>query len=290
MTSMQVDSQFHHYVPQFYLRAWSTTIRKRQNQLWIYERGSAEPFAGSVQKTAGEENAYAIHRGGVIDSTAVETILSKMESNWARVIQKVRRRERVVSDDRRVLSEFLAMMMRRVKYTQDKAEAFSKEMLPLIVKELNRQASEIKLDSKREIALRNIGKVADEAARQSRSIGAMTLLEPPRIADHIEEMDWGFMIDPTASLLTSDTPFVFDRSLGIGDFTNGHIIFPVAPDLWIHAMNWSRFKNQYIEMSEAICQNMNLRIIVSANQQVYSNRHSLEIQRLVNWGLGKALE
>lgn len=82
-------SQRQHYVPQFYLRGWTTG---GEGLVWVYRKGQ-QPRRVSIRKAGQELDFYAFTDSmGVYDGESVEKELEKLDTATALVIRRVRER------------------------------------------------------------------------------------------------------------------------------------------------------------------------------------------------------
>jgi hypothetical protein len=283
------DSEFQHYVPRFYLTGWATTVEYKGRRIWINEAG-ADPRHASIDKTGGEENFYAVKAfDGSTDIQTVEKYLADGEGKAGRAFVKIKNRDKLSAKERKDFADFLALLVRRTPYTREKSAKLVEKFLPGAIEPLRQSAEKIPDEERRNKILENIERVAADVLTRPESITAAAMLQPSDIGDIIARMDWAFLYHPTLKFVTSDNPFVYSMGLGIGDFENGHIIFPISNNLSFQAKHSSKFNDSYNEISDDLLAEINLRIVRHAYRQVYSSDNSAELTQCVDENIGADL-
>jgi len=107
----------HHYLPQFYLEGFKIEPQKgKKSHIWQIEKDNDQAFYSSAIEDTG-----CIRDFHTIDFTdeepnhkAVEAQLSKLESEQAILVQKIRETKRIESSQIELLSAFISLMRYRV--------------------------------------------------------------------------------------------------------------------------------------------------------------------------------
>jgi hypothetical protein len=106
-----------HYIPQFYLREFldPTCPQYQEPYLWVYEKGRATPRKRAPKNIAVESHFYSVETESGDKDSAVEDLLSRVESQTAPIWSKLGDRRQHLSDRERVIiAEFVACMSTRV--------------------------------------------------------------------------------------------------------------------------------------------------------------------------------
>ncbi len=284
------NNQFQHYVPRFYLCGWQTTVGHKPKRVWVYGRDNAA-YHAAIKKVGGSDNFYAIENNdGATDIETVEKILAANESKAGQIIPKIKNGDALNQYERRYFSQFLSVLSRRTPFAKAQTKAMIPGMLPNIIDRLLERANSIQDEERRQLAVQNVNTAAANAVSRAGTIASSVLLQPFRISPVIEKMDWAFFHSPNVSFVASDNPFVYSIGLGIGNYNNGHIIFPVTKHISFQARNSTSFNSGHYNINEDDARSINLRIIRHAYRQVYSSEHSSELEQIIEENLGKDLD
>ena len=221
-----------HYVPQFYLKGFS---RSEGKQIWVYDKKEVEKFQTQVKSVANITGFY---------SREVEKYLANtIEEPANEAIRKIREREQMNSKDKEVLAEYMTVMMKRVP----KGKARLDEMAPSISKklygELSEELAQIALTKpeKRAVAQRRTKEIEEILDRFSKNPPPEIWLDnipperSPKVVAGLREMIWRFLVASSdSSFLTSDNPFFFFQSIGIGK-SYSEVIFPISSSILLWA-------------------------------------------------------
>ena len=99
----------HHYLPQFYLEGFC-----RDGHLWVFDREANELRRQTPVNTAVMKQYYTVEDEGGEKNNDIELFLSQIESVSKPVVQKVVSKAQMSSEDKEVMSVFIAFLMNRV--------------------------------------------------------------------------------------------------------------------------------------------------------------------------------
>jgi hypothetical protein len=285
---MESDSkkQFQHFVPNFYLSGWETTVDQKPRRVWVYEK-DRKPYHAAIKNIGGEDNYYAIQkRDGSTDIETVERFLGGGESRAGKVFAKIKNAEALSERDCQHFAEFLAALVRRSPYSIEKSKGLVHQFLPQVINPLVERANRIEDEARRDRALQDIAKVEANVMANPDSVAKAAILEPSDIANFVVKMDWAFFHCRTAKFVTSDNPFVYSVGLGIGDFENGHVIIPISSEVSFQARNSTNFASGYFNITENEASKINERIVGHAHRQVFACDESVELEKIVQTKFG----
>jgi len=270
------EPHVHHYVPQFYQRGF---IADNTKKIWVYEKGIPARHR-SVRSTGMQIDLYAIQDSkGNTDFATVEKELSRLEDSAARLIQRIKRREQVTQDDRRLLCRFVSVMWRRTPKHERRVKEIAKKLMPQVfepIKQLNLTPTE---------------RLELEQAEQQLSENPPSFLFPQHVLlrSEFEEvmyrMDWGFFEAHNSEFLTSDDPVMFSKGSGLSS-PDAVIGFPLSRSLFLQCMWKSAYHNGFEGLPEDKVNYLNGCTIKNAHKSVYASYRSAEIQAAVDNELG----
>jgi len=104
-----------HIIPACYLRAWCdpNTPRGQRPYIWRIRKDGSSKIKRSPEKSFTATDKYTIRLEDGRRNLVIENTLEKIESEFVRVLRKVRRRERLSASDRARLCVFAAAMHSR---------------------------------------------------------------------------------------------------------------------------------------------------------------------------------
>lgn len=270
------DPHVHHHLPQFYQRGF---IADNTNKIWVYEKGFP-PRHRSIRSTGMQIDLYAIQDSrGNMDFATVEKKLSLLENEAARVIQRIKKREQVTQNDRRVLCRFVSVMWRRTPKHERQVKEIAKKLMPKVFEPVD----QLDLTPEARLELEHI--------RQQYSQNPPSFLFPQHVLLRSEfeevmyQMDWVFFESQTSEFLTSDDPVMFSKGSGLGS-PDSVIGFPLTKSLFLQCMRKSSYGNAYDALPDQHVQYFNECTIKNAHKTVYVSHKSDDIQLMVDRYLG----
>lgn len=215
--------RLHHYLPRFYLRAFSDpTILKREGKsaIWVYEKQKS-PRRGSPDNEARERDLYAFDDSGA-KNTQAEEWFARLESEVAPILERLRKRDHVLTpDERDWLAVFVGTMYTRTpagRRWQDErvapaasqyiteAAANPDAFASLFHEVYDPNEFQVDVESIRKDILE--GKLETFAKRPDLNITAMVEVGR-RMAKVLMQLDWQVVhSDGSQFFITSDSPVI----------------------------------------------------------------------------------
>ena len=181
-----------HYVPRFYLRNFSNKINEGY-KIHCFDKKENKQFETNIENIACEKFFYEDSNG----SQKIEKGLAKLEGMFNETLTKLIKLEdisRLTTDDRYMLSLFIAIQFLRSKEKRKGIED--------MIKQLSERLSKENLSTELE---KELEELKDKNA--IRSFHTSLLIEAPKFADIIFSMKWLLLINKTKTLFwTSDSP------------------------------------------------------------------------------------
>ena len=267
-----------HYVPRSYLKGF--TERAESPYIYRYERGSKRVIRSNVSNVGQETRFYP---------DEVERFLAeKIESPTNPVLAAIRNRQPITLEDRRILVDYMVVMMIRVpRSREDRINWLKQNMDPYLDNLENeiKQLSETHSD-RMEIITRRLSELASLRAQGKPKPEAiwhaeMSPEDYPSVKWALENMTWQFMTRKEDTFLTGDNPFFFFRELGLGR-KNSEFYFPISSKVGLWGTWQSKSLEGYRRAVDRIVLEMNRRIVSSATKYVFFPNKSDSLIRFVN--------
>lgn len=276
--------QRQHYVPQFYQRGWT---ENNDGLIWVY-RKNENPKRQSIAKKVGMKiNFYG--------DEDMEKEISKeaLEDSTARIVQKIRDRNRITLDDKKCLSRFISVFWRRVPKHKLTVNETCQEMLPAVVDKYRQGISALIPETETQAGraahiLAELDRVEEQYKAEIPDYFFINNIKRASMfEDVLFNMDWAFFEvkkdDPYNNpFITSDAPVVWSKGCGIGDKEKGIVLFPISKDLLLQAMWITSFRNAYIPINDVEVRRFNGYIAEEAHTEVYASKKSSGLMLLVN--------
>jgi hypothetical protein len=223
-----------HYVPQKYLAGFEAP--EKPGHIWMYDKKTRKTACPAIDKVAQERRYYTPEQ---------EIQLAKeIEAPAHRVLDKLRRLERVTLEDRAAMGLYIATMFTRIP--KRRRQAF--ELYPEI-RENTLAEVESTLDAWAKSAP-DESSIADRFAELDTIRAKLREGPPETIEEQIKEpwasdeiiarsqrMTWRLIVAPPDHIfISSDNPAYFFDSYGIGR-PESEVTFPLSSDLALVA-NW----------------------------------------------------
>ena len=139
-----------HYVPQYYLKGFS---QNNGRSIWVYDREEGCKIQTQVKSIANITGFY---------SREVEQYLANtIEGPANEVLMKIRKKEQIDQRDKEILSEYMAVMMKRVPKGKKRLEEMAPSISEKLYWDLSEEFSQIALamPEKKEVAQRRIREI-----------------------------------------------------------------------------------------------------------------------------------
>lgn len=269
----------HHFVPQGYLRGFTTRDDVSSNFVWVYDkRIGRAPSKKSVRSIAWAPAYYAQeNQDGTADLDTVETTLAQTIDNeipelLARINPVIGRSVALSEQDKGALAFFVGLSLTRVPSFRDGINAMYSQVAQIGLSyqldrdpELNEFAEKhgLKAEAKPWVSLRPMIEMA-------KSIASSVL------ANH-----WQFFIPPSAvPLVTSDNPVLFSGgAAGLSQLGPAHpqaeLVINLRKDLALVSTPKRGFPNMSVfSLSPSDARKFNRGIVRAARHRVFADHRS----------------
>lgn len=288
-----------HYVPQFYLRAF--TLSPKSGEVYLYERAK-RPRRRGVSVVASDEDYYTIKSDiPGVDKRQIDKLFQGMETESAPLVKRLLTASKIelTASEREQLSWFFACLANRTPMAQERfrnldstvslhlTKVFSsnKEAFYRFMREEGSSDSDEKLEEFRQHILS--GGLSIEYKPEADDYFLKTQLEASQwIAPIIESKQWHLLESATSRVfVTSDNPVTIirpdsvPRQLGVG-FENGNVLLPLSPTRCLFMDDRKDDRILSAKRGHAIF--FNEQTIHGAHQAVFSNVLSKDIEKTFN--------
>lgn len=256
-----------HYVPQYYLKGFSA---EEEELLWVYDKLDRRKFKTQVKNIANENRFY---------SPEVESYLANVIEGPANsVLKAIREKKHLTDDDKRLLTEYMAVMWKRVpqgkQIFRDTAPAVAQKLLARYDSDLETIASsepdKAAFVLKRRAEIDEIIKKYSEDPPKDIWLDIIPSERPPRVVAAIKTMTWTFLtFEEEPAFLTCDNPLFYFRSIGVGK-PESEISFPISCHVTLLATWRSDLCQDYMPVTRQIVKEINRRTASNASRYVYS--------------------
>ncbi len=258
-----------HYVPQYYLKGFSQNEGKH---IWVYDKVEGIKFPTQVKSIANITGFY---------SRDVEQYLANtIEGPANNVLMKIRKMELIDQKDKEILSEYIAVMMKRVPKGLQRLEEMAPSTSKKLYADLAEELSQIALANpeKKEIVKRRIKEIETILKKYSKDPPKDIWLDnipperSPKVVAALNGMIWRFLVSkPESEFLTSDNPLFFFTSIGIGK-PNSEVLFPIAKNIALWATWKTHLPEGYIQATTQAVKEMNRRTVSNATRYVFKSK------------------
>lgn len=267
----------YHYLPKYYLKGFSNNGRS----IWMYEKGTDTRIQSQIKTVANITDFY---------SDEIEQFMAdKIEAPANTVIDKIRNKEKVNNEDKKIFSDYISVMWKRVPDAVirvfDKLPNVSEKLKQRIEQEFTgHDVSPYVEDLKNDLQ-----KAIDDVAKDSQKDIWQSGIPPeqtPKMISALNAMEWEyFYIDKemNESFLTCDNPVFYFKSLGIGN-NDSEITFPISTEVTLFATWRKRSSNDYIKASKQVIREINRRTAQNATRYVFHSRNEYWINSFINKG------
>ena len=284
----------HHKVPRYYLKGF--VEKEGEPFIWVYRKGlqfrpgrvryKYNPYRDSINFVGSETDYYAsTSSDGVIDYDTYENMLEKLEKPADPIIEKIRNRQPITTDDKTVFAAYIVMMLKRVERRRQKAVAMwpsilehyesSMDLIPAIdALERNTPSNDVATLKRLEEVRKEIDRIIAEYKTNSSSVPSKILHDSMVAPDSkllpvISQMKWQFLIAPEGSkFLTSDSPVFFFESIGLNK-PQSEITFPISSYVALASFGRSGFREGFITTTTHVVSEINRRTAHAATAEVY---------------------
>lgn len=274
-----------HYVPQYYLKGFSQNDGKR---IWCYDKKEGIKFPTQVKSIANITGFY---------SSEVEQYLANtIEGPANTVLMKIRQFEQFDQKNKEILSEYMAVMMKRVPKGLQRLEEMAPSISEKLFAELSEELSQIALDrpEKKDVAEKRIEEIEAILKRYSKDPPKKIWLDnipperSPKVVAALNGMIWRFLVSNDESeFLKYDNPLFFFTSIGIGKPIS-EVLFPIVRNIALWATWKTHLPEGYIKTTSQVVKEMNRRTTSYATRFLFKAKDEdwvLPFVKKVDWKL-----
>ena len=221
---------FHHYIPQYYLKGFSTP--EDSSQVWAFEKETKRGFCANTSRVAQERYFYAIkdERGNVDKDSIEQFLANNIEGPAVQVIDKLKRLLPITVDEKLQFAQYITYMFSRVPQYRER-----------ISKRLSVFETRIKFAKDQQTISDTSNEdlqTVERALKYAPDMLKQLLQLPhffPEIFKALVNMNWAFLTrQEPPYFLTSDNPFIFTERRGLRN-EKAEIIFPVSKNVLLWA-------------------------------------------------------
>lgn len=232
----------HHYIPQFYLRGFSTD----KEHLYVLDKLAQKDskFRYQTAESIAFQKHFYTYKTKENKQGTLENLFSQIEGRAAEIIRKVERKQDLDDQDRNDFSLFLSFLWIRVPHSKKEFERATQELYAKIARKSVAITPKQNLKSffqkrSKKLTDKEIDDLVDFAINEKRSrinvavpqgywIKQMLLLGVD-ISPALEITDWEFRIaEKPFAFITSDNPFLLIPSRPVHPFEDVGLLTPGA--------------------------------------------------------------
>lgn len=253
-----------HYVPKYYLKGFSEDGGKR---IWVYDKQDGK-YSTQVKSVANETRFY---------SPEVEKYLANVIENPANaVIKKIRNQGQVSEQEKEILAEYMAVMMKRVPKGLERL----RELLPSIAKKQSHEFAQqfaIAASDQPEKAtlirkrLSEINEILDRYSKNPPKEIWLKNIPPdrsPKVIAAMKSMTWRFLTFDKPVFLSCDNPVFYFTSIGIGN-PKSEITFPISSHIVLWVTWRTDLSEGYFNTTIQAIKEINRRTVDNATRYIY---------------------
>ncbi len=255
-----------HYLPQYYLKGFS---QRSGREIWAYDKQEGRKFPTQVKSIASETRFYS--------PECEQYLANSIEGPANPVLKKIRNRGQVTDDDKKILADYMVVMMKRVpqgkKRVKEVAPTAGEKLCQLITQVFSIQAC---IHPERADFFRRLKADSDEildrlAQEPPKEVWLNTIApeKTPGVVDAIRGMTWRFFtVDEKPAFLTCDNPVFYFTSKGIGRLES-EITFPICSHVTLWATWRPELSEGYFSATSQLVKEINRRTVRNATRYVY---------------------
>jgi len=273
------DAMGQHYVPFYYLNG---VIDSTTSSIWVYEKGSDRVFSTTVGQVANENNYWP--------QDIEQSLANNIEAPGNVVLKKIRNRQFVTPSDKEILAKYMVTMLMRVPKGLDRMKEHAPAVLNDVFREFEtaieqltkRYPEKAPILQKRREQLKRL-RIGYES-EFPREIWYRSIFpdKHPRLVELLPDMTWIFYTtDKKQPLLTSDNPFFFFESLGVGR-PESEVSFPISSDVALWATWRTDLKEGFVPAKDSLIREFNRRTVSIAKRHLFYSRNEKWVVSLAN--------
>jgi len=190
---------------------------------------------------------------------------------------KIRKKEQIDQRDKEILSEYMAVMMKRVPKGKKRLEEMAPSISEKLYGDLSEEFSQIALamPEKKEIAQRRIREIEIILNKYWKDPPKEIWLDnipperSPKVVAALNGMVWRFLVSESGlEFLTSDNPLFFFTSIGLGKPTS-EVLFPISKNIALWATWKTHLPERFIITTSQAVKEMNRRTVSNATRYLF---------------------
>jgi hypothetical protein len=267
-----------HYIPQYYLKGFSGDGGKT---VWVYDKADRRKFAARVRNIANETGFY---------SPEMESYLAEHVEEPAKpVLERIRRRSKISTADKQVLSAYMMCMMIRVPQGKKRIKQFAPSVADKLREDVDRHWSSALLEDPAKAAF-----IEERRSRDHEMIDRYAQDPPddiwlrtippekwPRALVALSSMTWVFLtFDQYPAFLASDNPVFYFTNIGIGR-PESEVTFPVSSHIALWASRRTDLTEGFFETKQQVVREVNRRTASVATRYVFHSGDEDWVLRLL---------
>ncbi len=279
----------HHYVPRYYLNGFCEHQDSRI--IHVYEKGSQKVFSTTSDRIGYERHFYTVkNEDGTKDTNTIEDYLNnEVESPARPVIDKIRNKKMISSEEKLILCRYIAYLIRRVPRGKERLKEMAPSLLDSLSEQINNEiTAAISNNPERANFYESRRTQANQIIEQYRANPPVNIMinslqyQTPRLIQALNEMTWQFLVSSGEHLyFTCDNPVFFDEGLGIGK-QYAEISVPISKNiaLWI---TWrTDLREGYVQTTNQAVKEINRRTAYRTTRYIYAAQNASWITAMAN--------
>ena len=255
-----------HYIPQYYLRGFCPGFGRT---IWVYDKQKTRKFPTHIKSIANECGLYP---------QELERYLAEDIENPANhVLDKIRNLEHLTLTDKITLSNYIAVMWKRVPEGKKRLKENSPEIIADLREKYLRHLDDtvLKYPAKADLARRRKQEINEILDRFSKEPPldiwhqAIPIECTPGMIAGLVSMTWRFLVfDKKEVFLSGDNPVFFFSDIGIGR-PDSELSFPISSHITLWATRKTDLSEGYFPTNMNIVKEMNRRIASIASRFIF---------------------
>lgn len=255
-----------HYVPKFYLKGFTNNS---DNLIWAYRNGSSKRFKVSLNNIGHEVDFYS--------PEVEEYLANEIEGPANDVIAKIRNREKITDEEKRILTEYLVVFYQRTPHGLNRFKERAPDTIEEMRSNLHQKIDEIKRNNPDKNALikkrkEQIDQILNNFSNDPPKEAWLKYIKPdnlPKVKEAIAKKTWRFLtFDLQPAFITCDHPLFFFTGMGLGH-KHSELTFPISKNVVLWATWRKDLEKGYFQTSGKLVTEFNNRIASNATRHIF---------------------